>query len=665
MNKSMCIKIRRVFTTARAVSGIGAVAILALLVVLSIGSAQAAGVEQNQTIHSSEGTYGGNSGILLAAKDTQKADAAKKNVKASDAKTAKDSKDAKAKAAAPKGPPPSKFWIVNTLRAHPELVIFLTLAIGYYIGAIKLGSFSLGAVTGTLLVGVLIGQLDITISSQVKSVFFVMFLFAVGYSVGPQFVRGVARDGAPQAVFAVVICVLCLAVTWLSAKIAGFDVGLAAGLWAGAQTISASIGLATDAINNSGISNAKEALNQIPVAYAICYLWGTIGTGVILSMIGPKLIGVNLEQACKDYEARLSEGQPESGMGSAWHQLETRAFEVAADGQAAGKTIAEAEAIHPDERLFIERIRRDGKIIDFDAGTTLQAGDVLAVSGPTEALIALEPHAKEVADKELLDLPVESVDLVITHKNVDGETLIDLAKEDFARGVYLQKITRGATSVDVPVLAQTTVHRGDILKLSGTKTHIVRIEKALGYADRPSVMTDMVWVGLFMVVFGLLGALTLKVGGVPITLSVSGGVLIGGLVLGWARSVHPTFGRLPAPTAWFMNSVGLNVFIAIVGISAGPGFVAGIKANGVTLLIWGMVATSVPMLIAPYIGKYIFKFDPAILLGICGGARTSTASVAMVGDVAKSNIPMLGYTVPYAVSNTLLTLFGMVIVLIY
>jgi len=660
MNNSISLKMRRMFTTARAVCGIGAVAILAVLFVLSVGSVQAAGVEQNQTIHSSEGTYGGNSGILLAAKDTPKAEAAQKGAKKTDTKDAK-----KTQAKKPAGPPPSKFWLVNTLRAHPTLAIFLTLAIGYYIGALKLGNFSLGAVTGTLLVGVLIGQLDISVSPQVKSFFFTMFLFAVGYSVGPQFVRGVARDGAPQAIFAVVICVLCLAATYLAAKLAGFDVGLAVGFFAGAQTLSASMGLGIDAINNSGISNAKELIGHIPVAYAICYIWGTIGTGIILSILGPKLIGVNLVEACKDYEAKLSKGQPKSGMGSAWHQLEMRAFEIAADGRAAGKTVAEAEAIHPEERLFIERIRRDGKIIDFDPGTTLQDGDVLAVSGPTEALIALEAHAKEVADKELLDLPVESVDLVITHKDVDGKTLIDLAKEDFARGVYLQKITRGSASVDVPVLAQTTVHRGDILKLSGTRSHIDRIAKAIGYADRPSNMTDMVWVGLFVVVFGLIGALTMKVGGVPLTLSTSGGVLIGGLVLGWLRGVHPTFGRLPAPTQWFMSSVGLNVFIAIVGISAGPGFIAGIKANGVPLLIWGFAATSVPMLIAPLIGKYIFRFDPALCLGICGGARTSTASVAMVSDVAKSNIPMLGYTVPYAVSNTLLTLWGMVIVMIY
>jgi putative transport protein len=176
-------------------------------------------------------------------------------------------------------------------------------------------------------------------------------------------------------------------------------------------------------------------------------------------------------------------------------------------------------------------------------------------------------------------------------------------------------------------------------------------------------MTDMIWVGLFIVVFGVIGAVSFKVGGVPLTLSASGGVLIGGLILGWLRSVYPTFGRLPAPTQWFMNSVGLNVFIAIVGISAGPGFFEGLKAAGLSLFFWGVFATSVPMLLAPLIGKYIFKFHPAINLGCCGGARTSTASVAMVGDVAKSNIPMLGYTVPYAVSNTLLTLWGMVIVL--
>jgi putative transport protein len=556
-------------------------------------------------------------------------------------------------------------WIIEVLKENTHLVIFLTLAIGYWAGGFKIGKFALGSVTGTLLAGVLIGQLGFDISPQVKTMFFTMFLFAVGYSVGPQFVQGVAKDGLPQAIFGVVVSVLCLVSVYAAAKIAGYDVGLAAGLLAGSQTISASIGLATTAINSSGVENPEALLNQIPVAYAISYMFGTVGTGLILSVIGPKLLNTDLVQACKDYEAQMSKGAPAGGMNTAWQQLQMRAYRVKDNGMAVGKTIAELEATVKDSRMFVERLRRDGKIIDFDGGTVIKAGDIGVISGKTEALVNLSNMADEVADAELLDIPVESVDLVVTSKEANGKTLIELASSDFARGVFLRKITRGATSTDVPVLAQTKLNRGDIMKISGRKTHIQRVEKALGYADRASSATDMIWVGIFIVVFGLIGALTVKVGGVPITLSVSGGVLFGGLILGWARSVRPTFGRLPEPTQWFMNSVGLNVFIAIVGISAGPGFVDGLKANGVSLLMWGVFATSVPMLLAPLIGKYIFKFHDAINLGACGGGRTSTASVAMVGDVAKSNIPMLGYTVPYAVSNTLLTLWGLVIVLIY
>ena len=253
--------------------------------------------------------------------------------------------------------------------------------------------------------------------------------------------------------------------------------------------------------------------------------------------------------------------------------------------------------------------------------------------------------------------------MVLTNKAYNGKTLIELAKTEFARGVYLTKITRGATSVNIPVLAQTKVYRGDILRIVGTRTHTDAAIKNLGYADRPTTATDMVFVGLGIVLGGLVGALTVRVSGIPITLSTSGGALIAGIIIGWLRGVHPTFGRVPAPALWFMNSVGLNVFIAIVGITAGPTFIAGLKQAGIGLFLWGVVATSVPMLLAPLIGKYIFKFDPAINLGCCGGARTSTASVAMVGEVAKSDIPMLGYTVPYAVSNTLLTMWGLVIVL--
>lgn len=556
-------------------------------------------------------------------------------------------------------------WLANTLRANPELAIFLALGVGYWIGALKFASFSLGAVTGTLLAGVLIGQLGIDISPQIKSVFFMMFLFAVGFGVGPQFVRGVATDGLPQAIFAVVITSLCLGCVYLAAVWSGYGPGLAVGLLAGSQTISASIGLGTDAINQMdvGAQAIQNELNQIPVAYAVTYLFGTIGTGWIIAFLGPKLLGVDIVAECKRYEREMSSGAPEGGIQSAWNQYIVRAYQLTDPKMVAGKTVAQAEA-WAGERLFLENLRRDGDIIDFDDDTVLKVGDIIAVSGRHESLVKWSNSAQEVADRELLSIPVEAVDVFVTSKHANNETLLELSKLPTARGVYVSRIRRGSMGVDIPVHAQTRLHRGDIVTISGSRKHVEAIIAEFGFADRPTSVTDMVLVGTGIVVGGLIGAIVVPVGGVPITLSTSGGALIAGIVIGWLRSFMPKLGSVPSATLWFMNSVGLNVFIAVVGISAGPTFISGLKQVGAEIFLWGLFATAVPMLLAPLIGKYIFRFDPAINLGCCGGARTSTASVAMVADVAKSNVPMLGYTVPYAVANTLLTLWGLVIVLL-
>lgn len=557
-------------------------------------------------------------------------------------------------------------YIAETLRANPQLAIFLTLAIGYWIGARKLGSFSLGAVTGTLLAGIVIGQLGIEISGQVKSVFFIMFLFAVGFGVGPQFVRGIASDGLPQALFAVVVSVLCLLSVYFAAIVAGYGPGLAAGLLAGAQTISASIGLATDAINTSGLTpeQATAELNLIPVAYAITYLFGTVGTGWVLAFLGPKILGVDLVAECKRYEKEMSVGVPESSFLSGRRKRELRAYRVREGGKAVGMTVADAEhKLLPGERIFVEGLRSGGEIVPYTQETVFKAGDVVAIAGNREVLVNVLGQGVEVDDTELLDVPVEAVDVLLTNKKLDGVTLAQAAESPFARGVFLNSIRRGSTAVNIPVLPQTKLNRGDILRVAGTKASIDRFVAAAGFADRPLTVTNMTLVGLAIMIGGLIGAYVLPIGGVPITLSTSGGALIAGIFVGWLRTVKPQIGNVPQPTLWFMNSVGLNVFIAIVGISSGPTFIAGLKEAGFGIFFWGLFATGVPMLLAPLIGKYVFRFDPAINLGCCGGARTSTASVAMVGEVAKSDVPMLGYTVPYAVSNTLLTLWGLVIVL--
>ena len=558
-------------------------------------------------------------------------------------------------------------WFFATLRSYPEIAIFLALALGYYFGKFSFKGIGLGAVTATLLAGVLIGQIGITISPPLKATAFLMFLFAVGYGVGPQFVRGVAKDGLPQALFAVVQCVICLATLVVIAKLAGYDLGYAAGLYAGSQTISASMGLATDAINRLGMAadKTKALLDSMPIAYAVSYIFGTIGSALVIAVLGPKLLRINLPAACKEYEEKQGGTKEMGGAGSAWHRWELRAFRVQPGGKAVGLRAAEVEALVPDARIFIQRIRRNGTIEEATADTVLKVGDVGAVVGPREVLVnVLGTATQEVHDPELLNVPVQGVDVYVTNKSVDGKTLAELAKMPAARGVFLRKITRGATATTIPILPNTQIERGDILTLVGRTQDTNAMTRLLGVADHVTDVADVAFIGAWIVLGALVGALVFKVGGVPLTLSTAGGALIAGIVGGWLRSVRPSFGRIPSPTVWFMNSVGLNIFIAIVGISAGPGFVNGLKTQGVGLFLWGALASTVPLVLGMFIAKYLFRFHDALTLGIVSGARTTTASLGLICDLGKSQVPALGYTVTYAVGNTLLTIWGMVIVML-
>ena len=556
-------------------------------------------------------------------------------------------------------------WIIKTLQHYPEIAIFLTLALGYWIGSFKFGKFSLGAVTGVLLAGILIGQIGITISTNVKSVFFLMFLFAVGYGVGPQFFRGLKSDGVPHAIFAVLQCLVSLLSAYVGARLLGYDVGTAAGLLSGSQTITAVLGVATDAINQLGIppDQKTKLINDMPVAYAVTYIFGTAGSAWLLAIIGPKLLRVDLAAECKKLETTMGGTEAEPGVMSMARRFDVRAYRVT-NQNLLNKTVAELESMPREVRVFISRIRHNGVIIEPEPATVIMQNDVVAVA--TQQQVHVERGTligPEVDDKELLDFPVEALDVVITNKSLAGKTLAELATDkEKARGVFLRKIVRGGQ--EIPFTPGTTIDRGDVLTIVGAKRDVERVAKELGYADRPTNMTDMVFVGLGIALGGLIGALTVRVGGIPLGLSTSGGALIAGLVFGWLRSVHRTFGRIPAPALWILNNVGLTMFIAVVGISAGPSFVAGLKQAGLSLFLAGIVVTSIPLIAGVLLGKYLFKFHPGITLGAAAGARTTTAALGMIEDVAQSKVPAIGYTVPYAVGCILLTIWGMVIVLL-
>jgi putative transport protein len=558
-------------------------------------------------------------------------------------------------------------YLIKALQQNPELAIFLALAIGFAIGRVKIGGFSLGTVVGTLFAGVIIGQLDIKVPALVKTVFFDLFLFTTGYKVGPQFFRGLKRDALSQMALTLVLCTTCLATAYVAAKLLGYDIGTAAGLLAGAFTESTVIGTAGDAINRLAISAEEKAqlLNNIPVAYAVTYLVGTTAVVWFLPNIGPKLMGINLKDEAKKMQAQVSGGaEAQPGIMSPSRSFDVRAYRVTNE-KLANKTVAELEAMPQEFRVFIQRIRHEGAIIEPEPNTVVHQGDVIAVMAKAEVLVERSSVVgPEVDDKELLDFPVEFLDVVVTNKALADKPLAELSGSEpwrtQFRGVFLRKLTRAGA--EMPTTLTMQVERGDLLSLLGAKRDIDRAVTVIGYADWPSSATDMIFVGTGIFIGGLVGLLTVHIAGLPITLTASGGALIMGLVFGWLRSVFPAFGRIPEAAMWVFDMVGLSVFIGVVGLSAGPSFIAGLQKSGVSLVFVGLVAAILPHLVAILFGRYVLSMNPVILLGACSGAGTMTAALRAIQDEAQSKLPALGYTVPYAVGNIVLTAWGPVIV---
>ena len=553
-------------------------------------------------------------------------------------------------------------FFVEALRQHPELAVFLTLALGFFIGRLKIGSFSLGTVIGTLLAGVLIGQLDIHVPDAVKTIFFDLFLFATGYKVGPQFFRGLRKNAASQAALTVVLCVTALLAALAAARLLGYDRGTAAGMLAGAFTESTVIGTAGDAINRLDIpqEQKQQELNNIPMAYAVTYLVGTAFVVWFLSTLAPRLLRVDLRAASRALQSEsMGTGEEAPGVASGYRRWALRAFRVD-NPELDGRTVAALEGRFGGERVFVERIRHGKEIAEAGPETVVRVGDVVALMALrpviAEATAIVGP---EVDDKDVLDFPTAVLDVVVTNRTIEDRTLAAVARES-GRGVALQKLVRSGQ--EMPFNPMTTLDCGDLLQIAGPQRHVERVAALLGYADRPTSATDMVFVGLGIVIGGLFGLLSVVVGGLSLTLTASGGALIGGLVFGWLRSVRPTFGRIPEPALWVFDTVGLATFIGVVGLGAGPTFVAGLRQSGVSLLLVGFVVAVTPHLAAILFGRYVLRMNPVILLGACTGAGTNTAALRAVQDAAASRLPALGYTVPYAIGNILLTAWGPVIV---
>ena len=475
-------------------------------------------------------------------------------------------------------------WLEQFLVRYPELALFLVIAAGYWIGSFKIGAFSLGPVTGALFAGLFVGQFaHVPVSGMTKSFLFLLFLFGIGYSVGPQFMQALKRDGSKPMLLAVVVCITGLV---------GFDPrcqGAAAGSglcgWAhvGCPHPERRHGNGDGRDQWAGRCPRRTAallVAHIAVADAVCYIFGYAGVIIFCTVIAPALLKIDLKTEALKLEQALGMTRAKPGLASAWRKFELRAYRLAEESPLAGLTVAAAEARVPEHRLFIHRLRRGERIIEAEPGMMLEAGDVIALSGPRQIIVELiGPRAEEVEDKELLDIPVTTADVLLMNPKLAGRNLGDASREDWTRGLYLRSMSRGGQ--EIPVAAGVVLQRGDLLRIVGPEPVVQRAAAKIGAIVAPSASIDFVVLGLAIFLGGVVGVLaTFSVGGVKISLSTSVGTLLAGLLVGHLRTRYPLFGRIPDGAVALMTSLGLAAFVGLTGIHAGPIFLSALQGGG-------------------------------------------------------------------------------------
>lgn len=553
--------------------------------------------------------------------------------------------------------------IVEICRSYPQIVVFLAIAIGYFVGKMKLRGFNIGSTAGVLIIALVLGQMNIKVPPLLKAVSFALFIFCMGYKVGPQFFGALKKEGLHYIWLSLFLALLGLVIAILLGKGFGFDKGTTAGLLAGAMTQSSVIGTAEGAIKHLSISAADQTTleSNVAVAYAITYVFGTAGLIFFFKMI-PRLMKIDLRNEARKLEEEMSGGSGEIDkrpeLFSWYKQLNLRAYRVTNEN-ILGKTVSELEALFP-RKMAVEKLKRADRVIDPAPGTVIQSGDVVAMVGDRrEFLKADEKIGPEVDDRSVVDLIGEILNICVLNPEAVGKTLGEISTEH-GHGCFLRKITRQGH--ELPLTKNTVVHKCDVLEVAGTQKDVEKLVKHLGYPERPTVMTDLVIVGLGCVLGTLIGLIMVPVMGIPLTLGVGGGVLLSGLVFGWLRSIHPTFGQIPGGAQWVFTDLGLNLFIACVGLTAGPRAIHALQTTGASLLLAGVILTLTPHIIGLIFGRLVLKMNPVLLFGALTGAGTSTATLNALKEEANSPVPVLGYTVPFAFGNVLLTIWGTVLV---
>ncbi|MCV6903292.1 MAG: aspartate-alanine antiporter [Achromobacter xylosoxidans] len=548
----------------------------------------------------------------------------------------------------------------------PIAVLFLTVGLGYLIGKLRVGPIQLGGVCGTLIVALLIGQTGCQMRGDLKEVAFALFIFAMGYSGGPQFFANLNRSSLRYIVLPLIEAVLVLAVVLAAVPLFGLDAGTAAGLAAGAATESAVVGTAAEALKHLGLADAEVQRMEanIATAYTLTYLVGLISIVFFTSQVAPALLRINLRDASRALEEKLGAGPGEAddSMMPTLPRLVGRSHVVK---DADGKTVGEVEA-EMGGRTAISRILRNGEALDPTPADVLATGDIVVVLGLRRfALRAGSVIGPEIQLPEAHadDLQLAELQVIVSKKEVNGHTVGELAarpRAQRARGVFLQSIQRSGHML--PVTPATVVQYGDLVTLVGAEPELSQAGAALGNQLRRSGVTDLVFLSFGILAGLLIGSLAARLWGIPVSLGSGGGALVSGLVCGWINAKRPALGHMPEQAVQLLKDLGLAVFVACVGLSAGPEAVSLIREHGAVLPLIGLLVSLGPACLSLWVGHKLLRIEGPLLVGAIAGQHVSTPAISAILGASGSAVPLLGYTVTYAIANVLLPVLGPIIV---
>ncbi|WP_145004874.1 aspartate-alanine antiporter [Pseudomonas oryzihabitans] len=560
-------------------------------------------------------------------------------------------------------------YLHQILNQAPELALFLSLAIGYWIGSIQFGKFQLGGVAGSLLVAVVISQVGISIDNGIKSVLFALFIYAVGFESGPQFFRSLGRQSLREIVLAAVMALSGLLTIILCARLFGLDKGIAAGIAAGSMTQSAIIGTASAAIAKLDLPLEQIQVLQgnVAVGYAVTYIFGSFGAILLCVNLLPWFMRRSIRDDATQAEAELLAGAKVYGPGElpAIPPLVGRLYRI---DQAAGQTVEQLEVSGSDDpqaALTIERIKRGGALIGVTPTTVLEAGDVVLVVGRRAGVVAIAARlGTELQSSPDMDVVVVQRDVTLDNPAFIGRRVAEIrhaASRALRHGVYVVGVKRAGRPLSLE--PDTVIEAGDLVTLYGTPDDIQRVAQQVGALVVPSDKTDFVFHGFGLAVGLLIGLVVIRLGAIPLTLGSGGGVLIAGLVFGWYRSRHLTRGNLPLPASTLLRDLGLAGFVAVVGLQSGRQAVETIAIQGLSIFLIGVVVCVVPIVITILVGRYVLRYrNLALFAGAVAGARSANPAFGEVLDKAGNSIPTVPFAVTYALANVFLTLLGPLVV---